>query len=243
MFSIFFSVICAWFAYFLPAYATFKALSKRPVASAPVAGADVVSLEPLCMYWTVVGLFVGFEYVAGWFVSWLPFYWELKTIFLLFLSLPQVQGSTFVYTSYLAPFLQANEQEIDAGIVALQSNILAFVQDKLAALWNLVVNKGQQPLAQGTYGQQPQQGQGQVPNLSFENAMGLFKTYGPGLINHLPSAGNRPGPNPNPSPSASSTSIPSMSAESRSSYASSTESEISNPWDSQPPPFPQPVHQ
>ncbi|EEB86918.1 hypothetical protein MPER_15961, partial [Moniliophthora perniciosa FA553] len=69
MFSILFSVICAWFAYSLPAYATFKALSKRPAAGAPVEDADVVPLEPLCMYWAVVGLFVGFESVAGWFVS------------------------------------------------------------------------------------------------------------------------------------------------------------------------------
>ncbi|KAK7059112.1 hypothetical protein VNI00_001737 [Paramarasmius palmivorus] len=130
MFSIFFSVLCAWFAYLLPSFATYKALSKRPVV-------DTAEVERWCMYWCVVGAFVGFEYVAQWFVSWLPFYWELKTIFLLFVSLPQVQGSTFIYTSYLAPFFTKNEHEIDAGIASIQSNVLAFAQSKLASLWSL----------------------------------------------------------------------------------------------------------
>jgi len=55
----------AWFAYFLPCFATYKTLSKRPVVDADV--------ERLCMYWTVVGLFVGFEYIAQWFISWYVF--------------------------------------------------------------------------------------------------------------------------------------------------------------------------
>lgn len=61
------------------------------------------------MYWTCVGAFVAFENLAEWFVSWyvprlydkishshpailrLPFYWEFRTLFLLFLALPQTQ--------------------------------------------------------------------------------------------------------------------------------------------------------
>ena len=59
------------------------------------------------MYWAVVGAFVAFEYVTGWILDWcvppfadpraanltvtvarrVPFYWEARTVFLLFLSL------------------------------------------------------------------------------------------------------------------------------------------------------------
>jgi len=60
------------------------------------------------MYWAVISMVVAFEYLAEWLISWqvsfflvvprltffsqrLPFYWEIKTVFLLFLSLPQSQ--------------------------------------------------------------------------------------------------------------------------------------------------------
>ena len=75
----------------------------------------------------------------------LPFYWEIKTVFLLFMSLPQIQvhlssfsfvdhithttrpkGSTYVYTTYLQPFLLQNETDLDAGIVGIQRNIPFF---------------------------------------------------------------------------------------------------------------------
>ncbi|KIM47844.1 hypothetical protein M413DRAFT_22437 [Hebeloma cylindrosporum] len=125
-------VLCAWFAFLLPCYATFKALSHRPISEP--------DLHKWAMYWAVIGAFVAFEYLAEWLISWLPFYWEIKTIFLLFLSLPQTQGSTYVYNTYLQPFLLRNETDLDAGIVTIQRNILTFIQGKLSAAWDLVVS-------------------------------------------------------------------------------------------------------
>lgn len=72
------------------------------------------------MYWAVVGAFVAFEYVSGWLLDWsvalsahhaphahihvpllsltrVPFYWEARTVFLLFLALPQTQVRFPVY--------------------------------------------------------------------------------------------------------------------------------------------------
>jgi receptor expression-enhancing protein 1/2/3/4 len=89
------------------------------------------------MYWTVIGVVVAFEYLAEWLISWLPFYWEIKTVFLLFLSLPQTQGSTYVYTTYLQPFILQNESDLDVGIVAIQRNVMTFIQEKLTAAWDL----------------------------------------------------------------------------------------------------------
>ncbi|KAF5374862.1 hypothetical protein D9758_000449 [Tetrapyrgos nigripes] len=197
MFSIFFSLICAWFAYFLPCFATYKTLSKRPVVEADV--------ERWCMYWSVVGAFVGLEYVAEWFVSWLPFYWEIKTLFLLFLSLPQIQGSTFIYTSYMQPFFTKNEREIDAGIIQFQTSALAFVQARLAALWDLLWSVISKTPANG----QPPSGGQQQPSgapMSFENALGMFKSVAPsflGAFQQSGQAGHLPTP-PSMTPTASS---------------------------------------
>ncbi|KAI0801063.1 TB2/DP1, HVA22 family-domain-containing protein [Fomes fomentarius] len=120
-------VLSAWFAFLLPSYATWKALAHRPVSEP--------DLERWCQYWAVVGAFVAFEYVTGWLLDWVPFYWEVRTIFLLFLSLPQTQGSTWVYTTYLQPFLVKNQADIDAGIAAAQSNVLTFVQSRVQVFW------------------------------------------------------------------------------------------------------------
>ncbi|KAF9076109.1 TB2/DP1, HVA22 family-domain-containing protein [Rhodocollybia butyracea] len=201
MFALFFSALCSWFAFCLPCFATYKTLSARPIVEADV--------ERWCMHWSVVGAFVGFEYLAGWFISWLPFYWEMKTVFLLFLSLPQTQGSTFVYKSYMQPFFTKNEKEIDAGIISIQSNIFTFVQTRLYGLWELlwsVLNKtpaAGQPPNQGANGQQTA-----APAISLDAAMGLFKTYGPAFMNSLKpaSSGNAPTP-PSLTPRGSSSSV------------------------------------
>lgn len=52
----------AYFAFLLPCYSTFKALSHRPVSEP--------DLERLSMYWAVIGAFVAFQYTAEWLISW-----------------------------------------------------------------------------------------------------------------------------------------------------------------------------
>jgi len=99
----------------------------------------------------------------------LPFYCEVKTLFFLYLALPQIQvcleptsscnlihchiqGSTYIYMTFLEPFFRQNERELDSGIVTLQLNVLTFLQAKLAALWDLVCSfstKQQQSAGQG----------------------------------------------------------------------------------------------
>ncbi|KAF8807748.1 hypothetical protein BYT27DRAFT_7189844 [Phlegmacium glaucopus] len=129
MFAVISQLLSAWFAFFLPSYATFKTLSRHPISES--------ELQKWAMYWSVVGAFVAFEYVAEWFIGWLPFYWEVKTLFLLFLSLPQTQGSTYIYTAYLQPVFSRNEDHLDA----IQRNVLTFIQAKLVALWTMLANK------------------------------------------------------------------------------------------------------
>jgi len=178
MFTLLFSALCAWVAFFLPAFHTFKVLNAIP-------SPDEQELKRIARYWCCVGCFVGVEYLAEWLVSWLPFYWELKTVFLLFLALPQIQGSTFIYTTYLQPFFSQNEKQIDDGIVSMQAGIVSFVKSKFFMIWELlwsVINKTPTP------GQVPSSTSGQssaAPPVSLQTVLGLFQTYAPAIINAL----------------------------------------------------------
>jgi receptor expression-enhancing protein 1/2/3/4 len=121
-------IICSCAAFLYPGYASYKVLSQRPASEA--------DLERWLMYWSVLGCIVGIEYVAEWVISWIPFYYLLKTLFLLYLSLPQTHGSTFLYVVYLQPFLHTHELQIDATIASLKARALEFIQQRLRYLWD-----------------------------------------------------------------------------------------------------------
>jgi receptor expression-enhancing protein 1/2/3/4 len=159
----------AWFTYLLPSYSTFKALRQRPL--------NEQEIDKWASYWILVGVVVAFEYTAEWLLSWsvyhikvytsrphdpfyrFPFYWEIKTLFLLFLSLPQFearvnslssdvllipsfppapQGSTFIYKCYVEPYLIQNEADIDASIASARNETLQFLQSRLSTLWDIL---------------------------------------------------------------------------------------------------------
>lgn len=90
-----------------PIYLSYKAIKAN----------DLQSLEVLLMYWIVMGSVTALENTFGWLINWLPFYYEAKTVLMLWLTLPQIQGSTFVYVTYLHPFLLEHEADIDAIMV------------------------------------------------------------------------------------------------------------------------------
>ena len=46
----------------------------------------------------------------------IPFYYGIKTIFLLYLSLPQTRGASYIYEQHLQPFFHTHEGQIDAAI-------------------------------------------------------------------------------------------------------------------------------
>ncbi|EIN14057.1 hypothetical protein PUNSTDRAFT_32940, partial [Punctularia strigosozonata HHB-11173 SS5] len=202
----------AWFAFILPGYSTFKALAHRPVSDP--------ELEKWSQYWVVISLFVAFEYTLQWLISWLPFYWEIKTLFLLFLSLPQTQGSIYIYTAFVAPYIIANEADIDAGIERLKTQSLSFLHGRLAAavdtVFKLLTKASTRQQAGDTSQVIPQQGgqqgQGTTPadaSNYLGMANGLWRAYGPSVLGALQrgqqiATGGKPtAPGPNPSPSAS----------------------------------------
>jgi len=111
-----------------PGYASYKTLSQRP--------ASEDELERWLMYWSVLGCIIGVEYVAEWLISWIPFYYTIKTIFLLYLSLPQTRGSSYIYVNHLEPFFHTHETQIDATLASLKDRAYKFIQERFRALWD-----------------------------------------------------------------------------------------------------------
>ncbi|KAG8679597.1 hypothetical protein FRC09_018851 [Ceratobasidium sp. 395] len=153
-------VISVTGAFLYPTYASYKTLSRRPTQEA--------DLERWLMYWSVMGCVVGVEYIAEWLIRWyeallsshcktntfthslpprIPLYWEIKTIFLLYLALPQTQGATSIYNNRLQPVLKHYEPQIDASVARMRSRAYVFFREKLQELWARVINQ-QLPVTQ-----------------------------------------------------------------------------------------------
>ncbi|KAI0249490.1 TB2/DP1, HVA22 family-domain-containing protein [Lactifluus subvellereus] len=124
-------LLAGWFTFLLPSYSTFKALRQRPL--------DVREIERWASYWTVIGALVAFEYTAEWLLSWLPFYWEIKTALLLFLSLPQFEARLDLRLQDVPGTVSRPKRgDIDAGIASARDETVQFLQSRLSALWDIL---------------------------------------------------------------------------------------------------------
>ncbi|KII91779.1 hypothetical protein PLICRDRAFT_696766 [Plicaturopsis crispa FD-325 SS-3] len=174
MFYIASRAVTAVSAFLYPGYSSYKTLSQRP--------ASEEDLERWLMYWSVLGCIVSVEYVAEWLISWIPLYYPLKTLFLLYLALPQTKGASYIYVYHLQPFFHSHESEIDATLASFKVRIYTFVQDRLRALWAQVAASIGQPT------QQPVESAGAPPSLGdpvsgpVQLVSGLWRSYGPSII-------------------------------------------------------------
>jgi receptor expression-enhancing protein 5/6 len=57
----------------------------------------------LLTYWVVFAFLNVIEFWSKAILYWIPFYWFLKTVFLLYLSLPQFGGAQIVYKAVIKP--------------------------------------------------------------------------------------------------------------------------------------------
>lgn len=72
----------------------------------------------LLTYWVVFAFLNIVEFWSKTILYWVPFYWFIKTIFLLYLSLPQFNGATLVYNSFLKPYADEyilKNKSVEAG--------------------------------------------------------------------------------------------------------------------------------
>ncbi|KAH9167769.1 TB2/DP1, HVA22 family-domain-containing protein [Lactarius sanguifluus] len=157
-------------------YASFKTLSQRP--------ASEEDLERWLMYWSVLACVIGVEYLAEWLVSWIPFYFLVKMLFLLYIALPQTQGAS-------RPPSAPTESQIDAALAQLRTRVFAFLQARARMLWEYVVASATGPAGRVVQQSPSASGAGsgqQGPPLS-DSVSGptqmlgtLWRTYGPAIV-------------------------------------------------------------
>ncbi|XP_025094131.1 receptor expression-enhancing protein 4-like isoform X2 [Pomacea canaliculata] len=89
-----------------PAYASYKAVRTK----------NVKEYVKWMMYWIVFALFTSFETVSDVFLSWMPFYYEVKILFVLWMLSPMTNGSSFLFKKFVHPHLARREKDIDEMI-------------------------------------------------------------------------------------------------------------------------------
>ncbi|KAM4542420.1 receptor expression-enhancing protein 1 isoform 2-T2 [Odontesthes bonariensis] len=86
-----------------PAYSSYKAVKSK----------DVKEYVKWMMYWIIFALFTAVEVFTDLFLCWLPFYYELKIAFVVWLLSPYTKGSSVLYRKFVHPTLSSKEKDID----------------------------------------------------------------------------------------------------------------------------------
>ncbi|XP_018010521.1 receptor expression-enhancing protein 5 isoform X2 [Hyalella azteca] len=90
-----------------PAYCSVKALESSTKAD------DTKWLT----YWVVFATFSLIDTFSGFILSWLPFYWLAKVLFLVWcFSSSDFNGSTVIYNKVILPFFKKHEKKIDSAM-------------------------------------------------------------------------------------------------------------------------------
>ena len=112
-------VLIIIFGFLYPAYSSFKTIR----------AANVKQYVRWMMYWVVFALFTASEYVTDVFISWLPFYYEVKVLFVIWLSSTYTRGASVVYRKVLHPLLARRERHIDKLIDQKQGEAITYLLD------------------------------------------------------------------------------------------------------------------
>ncbi|KAK0545700.1 hypothetical protein OC846_005348 [Tilletia horrida] len=100
----------------------------------PTAG-EVAELESWLMYWSILAIIHLIESTVEWVWNWIPLYAHLKILFEFWLVLPQTRGATFLYITYVEPFLDAHENDIDDMIAEGKRKARAAGAAWISKLW------------------------------------------------------------------------------------------------------------
>ncbi|XP_018425724.1 PREDICTED: receptor expression-enhancing protein 4 isoform X2 [Nanorana parkeri] len=100
-------VVVLVFGLLYPAYSSYKAVKTK----------NVREYVRWMMYWIVFALFMTVETFTDIFVSWFPFYYEIKMAFVIWLLSPYTRGASLLYRKCIHPALSLRDEEIDSYIV------------------------------------------------------------------------------------------------------------------------------
>ena len=91
-------------------------------------------------YWVVFGLFNILDQFAGFILTFIPFYFFLKLVFLVWLFHPSSQGATIIYNNYILPNMQQYEKHI-AAVESKVAGAAAGLKDKAESVAASVTGK------------------------------------------------------------------------------------------------------
>ncbi|XP_060557827.1 receptor expression-enhancing protein 5-like isoform X1 [Ruditapes philippinarum] len=99
--------LCNFIGFLYPAYASVKAIETTNKED------DTQWL----MYWAVYSFFSLLEFFTDIFLFWIPFYWLLKCIFLIWcMCSASWNGSDMIYNRIIRPFVLRHQKKIDAAL-------------------------------------------------------------------------------------------------------------------------------
>ncbi|KAF8427829.1 TB2/DP1, HVA22 family-domain-containing protein [Tirmania nivea] len=101
--------------FLFPVFASYKALKTN----------DPQQVTPWLMYWVVIACVFLVEAWTEWLLRWLPFYYNFRAAFMLWLVLPQTQGATKLYLEYVHPYLTEHEKDIEHFIATAHDQLKA----------------------------------------------------------------------------------------------------------------------
>ncbi|XP_055708711.1 receptor expression-enhancing protein 5-like isoform X1 [Phlebotomus papatasi] len=100
-------LLCNTVGIIYPAYISMKAIES----------ADKVDDTKWLTYWVIYAVLSTAEFFSGFLTSFIPFYWLLKCIFLVWCMAPiQQNGSVFLYHRFIRPFFLKHVSETDAAL-------------------------------------------------------------------------------------------------------------------------------
>ncbi|KAI3832576.1 hypothetical protein MKW98_002122 [Papaver atlanticum] len=99
--------------YAYPAFECYKTVEKNKI--------EIERLRFWCQYWIIVAILTVTERFTDFFISWLPMYGEMKLVFFVYLWYPKTKGTSYVYATFLKPYLSKHETEIDRKVLELKA--------------------------------------------------------------------------------------------------------------------------
>ncbi|ANQ08771.1 Uncharacterized protein PCOAH_00030550 [Plasmodium coatneyi] len=90
----------------------------------------------------VLSLFFFFEYLIDIILFWVPFYYLLKLLFLLYLYMPQVRGAETVYNCIIRPILLKHEKTIDDTVQKISQTATSHLTQITGNLTEKLVHDG-----------------------------------------------------------------------------------------------------